>query len=86
MATGNPVFADQGDLIFESGQSKATLLELYTSEGCSSCPPADTFVSSLKDSGLPMERVVPLSFHVTYWDYIGWNDPYDAISGPEPRS
>ena len=76
LATGNPVFADQGDRIVESGQSKVALLELYTSEGCSSCPPADAFISSLKDSGLPPDRVVPLSFHVTYWDYIGWNDPY----------
>jgi len=69
-------FADQGDLRLESGQSKVALLELYTSEGCSSCPPADAFVSSLKDSGLYPERVIPLSFHVTYWDYIGWHDPY----------
>jgi hypothetical protein len=73
---GSPVFADSGIRVHESGREKVALLELYTSEGCSSCPPADAFVSSLKDSGLSPKQVIPLSFHVTYWDYIGWNDPY----------
>ncbi|MFC3107120.1 DUF1223 domain-containing protein [Undibacterium arcticum] len=50
------------------------LLELYTSEGCDSCPPADTFVSGLRGSGMTSEQVVPLSMHVDYWDYIGWKD------------
>jgi hypothetical protein len=50
------------------------LLELYTSEGCSSCPPADKFVSNLHRDGLKPEQVVPLSLHVDYWDYIGWKD------------
>jgi hypothetical protein len=48
------------------------LLELYTSEGCSSCPPADRFVSTLRDTG----QVVPLALHVDYWDYIGWKDRF----------
>ena len=60
----------------KSGQEKVALLELYTSEGCSSCPPADQFVSRLGDSGWYPRQVVPLSFHVTYWDYIGWRDVY----------
>jgi hypothetical protein len=59
-----------------SGAQKVALLELYTSEGCSSCPPADRFVSKLAAAGYYPERVVPLAFHVTYWDYIGWRDPY----------
>ena len=64
------------DISAESGAQKVALLELYTSEGCSSCPPADRFVSKLAAAGYYPERVVPLAFHVTYWDYIGWRDPY----------
>lgn len=52
------------------------LLELYTSEGCNSCPPADRFVSGLRATGLGAEQVVPLSLHVDYWDYIGWKDVF----------
>lgn len=56
------------------------LLELYTSEGCSSCPPADRHVSSLMSpsvgSGLGLDRVVPLSLHVDYWNDIGWKDRF----------
>jgi len=54
-------------------QSRA-LVELYTSEGCSSCPPADRWLSDLATRG--DQRVVPLAFHVSYWDYIGWKDRF----------
>lgn len=52
------------------------MLELYTSEGCSSCPPADRWISSLKKSPALWTEVVPISFHVNYWDYIGWKDRF----------
>ena len=48
------------------------LVELYTSEGCSSCPPADALLAELSAHG----DVVALSFHVTYWDRLGWRDPF----------
>lgn len=55
-----------------SGASRNSLLELYTSEGCSSCPPADRWLSQLP----PNSGVVPLAFHVDYWDKLGWRDPF----------
>src|SRR5260221_9550346 len=55
-----------------SPASTVALVELYTSQGCSSCPPADRWLTSLSDR----ERVVPLALHVGYWDDIGWKDPF----------
>ena len=60
----------------QSGARTAVLVELYTSEGCDSCPPADRWLSSLQAQGFAPDRVVPLALHVDYWDYIGWKDPY----------
>jgi hypothetical protein len=50
------------------------LLELYTSQGCSSCPPADHWLSQFDPRATA--NVIPLALHVGYWDYIGWKDPY----------
>ena len=55
---------------------RPVLLELYTSQGCSSCPPADRFVHELAARGLGRDKVVPLTFHVDYWDRLGWADPF----------
>ena len=59
-----------------SPAKRVALLELYTSEGCSSCPPADSYISRLKHGSLSDQQLIPLSFHVTYWDYIGWRDRF----------
>lgn len=60
----------------ESGATRIPLLELYTSEGCDSCPPTDRWVSALPRRGYTTARVVTLAFHVDYWNYLGWTDPY----------
>ncbi len=66
------------DITFQSSARQTALLELYTSEGCSSCPPAESWLSRLKESpGLWLD-FVPLAFHVDYWDRLGWRDPWGA--------
>jgi hypothetical protein len=69
-----------------SGRSPAhavALLELYTSEGCDSCPPADHFVSGLRAAGVAQEQAVLLSLHVDYWNYIGWKDVFSRAAFTE---
>jgi hypothetical protein len=53
-----------------------TVLELYTSEGCNSCPPAERWLSALPARGFDTSKVVPLAFHVDYWNDLGWVDRY----------
>jgi hypothetical protein len=55
------------------------LLELYTSEGCNSCPPADRWFSAL-DLGATPPRAAALAFHVDYWDHLGWRDRFDSAA------
>jgi hypothetical protein len=61
-----------------STAAKVSLLELYTSEGCDSCPPAEAWLSDLQGDDRLWKRVVPVTFHVDYWDYLGWRDPFDS--------
>ncbi|HEX6865329.1 MAG TPA: DUF1223 domain-containing protein [Thermoanaerobaculia bacterium] len=56
-----------------SPEAAPVVIELFTSQGCSSCPPADRLLKRLAG-----DRVIPLSFHVDYWNYIGWTDPFSS--------
>lgn len=61
---------------FESGEAQTALLELFTSEGCSSCPAADRQFARLRDDSELWKTVVPVGFHVDYWDGLGRPDPF----------
>src|SRR6266702_6337218 len=62
--------------VFESGDTQSSLIELFTSEGCSSCPPAEKWLSALKSSSDLWKKAVPVAFHVDYWDHLGWRDRF----------
>ncbi len=63
-------------LVFDSGPRQVTLVELYTSEGCSSCPPADSWIGQFKDDEKLWHEIIPIAFHVDYWNYLGWKDDF----------
>jgi hypothetical protein len=65
--------AKAGPVQANEPRAAPVVVELFTSQGCSSCPPADAF---LTDLARQRRDVLPLAFHVTYWDYLGWKDPY----------
>lgn len=73
MASASATFGMQNQCAASSGPQVTPVLELYTSEGCSSCPPADKWASTFKGKDLVVQ-----AFHVGYWDYIGWVDRFAA--------
>jgi hypothetical protein len=68
-----------GGTEISAAEGSPTVVELFTSQGCSSCPPADAFLTELADR----EDVIAIAFHVNYWDYIGWKDPFATVWGTE---
>lgn len=72
--------ASAAESVFRSAPGGTSLLELYSSEGCSSCPPADAWVSSLRGNRGLWTDFVPVAFQVDYWDYLGWRD---VLASPE---
>lgn len=68
-----PLAAHAGVCEARSGATINPVVELYTSEGCSSCPPADKWLSGFNQ---PPSNAVVMAFHVSYWDYIGWVDRF----------
>jgi hypothetical protein len=68
--------AHSAPLQFQSTADQTALVELYTSEGCSSCPPAESWLSRLKEKPGLWTEFVPVAFHVDYWDNLGWRDKW----------
>ena len=69
-----------GPVTFESGPARTALLELFTSEGCSSCPPAEEWLSHQADAPQLWTRFAPVAFHVDYWNHLGWPDVWADAS------
>ncbi len=79
------VFLFETNLFAKSWEVKSevkqvALIELYSSEGCSSCPPADRWVAGLKGHEKLFKEFIPLNFHVDYWNYLGWTDRFSNES------
>ena len=70
-------------LSLRSSDTITPVIELYTSEGCSSCPPADNFLSQLGETVDEKFRAIPLAFHVDYWNWLGWKDPFSKAAYTE---
>jgi hypothetical protein len=62
------------------------VLELFTSQGCSSCPSADRLLTTLAEDPSLRDKVIPLAFHVDYWNHIGWSDPFSSSSWTERQA
>ncbi|MBU6438466.1 MAG: DUF1223 domain-containing protein, partial [Betaproteobacteria bacterium] len=80
LASALPAGAQQPACYTPSTAQTTALVELYTSEGCDSCPPADQWLATLK----PGTRIVPIAWHVGYWDSLGWKDRF-ALPDAAPR-
>lgn len=71
---------------YHSGEGNVAAIELFTSQGCSSCPPADHRLTRLIDHPGLWKRFVPMAWHVDYWDYLGWRDPFASRANSQRQS
>jgi hypothetical protein len=78
--------AQAGEIVLESKPIRTHLIELFTSEGCSSCLTAEAWMTSLKSEARLWQDFVPVAFHVDYWDHLGWRDPFAAKTWTERQT
>lgn len=71
-----PLSLFAADFRFSSAGTAPAVIELFTSEGCSSCPPAEAWLNGYAEHPGLWTRFIPLAFHVDYWDYLGWKDRF----------
>ena len=72
---------------FKSQAQQTTMIELYSSQGCSSCPPAERWISRFVDDNNLWKQTIPIVFHVDYWNDIGWIDPFsNALNSQRQRN
>src|SRR3954451_5035298 len=83
---GTCMFSLAAETTFVSGSEQTALIELYTSEGCSSCPPAEAWLTQWKDDAGLWKRFVPIAFHVDYWDRLGWRDRFASKQWTERQT
>ncbi len=86
LAMAAAISARGGELVFETKPARNHLIELYTSEGCSSCLPAEEWMSGLKTQPRLWQDIVPIAFHVDYWDHLGWKDPFASKTWTERQA
>jgi hypothetical protein len=77
-----PVWAEK-ETVFESAEAANTLVEVYSSEGCSSCPPAEAWTGRLATNPDLWKKIVPVAFHVDYWDGLGWPDRFASATNTQ---
>ena len=61
---------------FSSGPEQTVMIELFTSQGCNSCPPAEAYLNRFTANPGLWKKFIPLAYHVDYWDYLGWKDRF----------
>ena len=80
LVASGPADGPSAPLVLSSSEERVSLLELFTSEGCSSCPPAESWFRQLRERGDLWTRVVPVAFHVDYWNRLGWLDSLSSAA------